>query len=257
VDNSAGNTHRALAEAKAQPGRFSGKLMIARKTLKAALLRYSFTGMAYGNYAGETGFSVKLAAMMTEPQTDEALMLLYCDGDLLAFKELYQRHRLGLYRFIDWRSPRQEWVDEIVQDSWAALHAARSQYTPIAGFKTYLYQIARNRLIDVLRQKESLLDSDPDQYEHTLESTQESTPLTRSPETRLEKKQQTDRLHEAIKTLPSEQKEALVLQQFNGLSLEEIATITAVSTETVKSRLRYAMQKLRAELQSQKQGEPA
>ncbi|MFZ6654816.1 sigma-70 family RNA polymerase sigma factor [Undibacterium sp. TJN19] len=257
MDNSAGNTHRALVQGKARPGRFSGKLIIARKTLKAALLRNSFTLIDHGNYAGETGFSAKLAAMMTEPQTDEALMLLYCDGDLSAFKELYQRHRLGLYRFIDWRSPRQEWVDEIVQDSWAALHAARSQYTPLAGFKTYLYQIARNRLIDILRQRESLLDSDPDHYEHTLESTQESTPLTRSPETRLEKKQQTERLHEAIRTLPGEQKEALVLQQFNGLSLEEIAAITAVSTETVKSRLRYAMQKLRAELHTQKQGEPA
>lgn len=257
MDNATGNTHRALTQAKAISGRFSGKLLIARKTLKAVCLHYGFTLAAHGNYAGETGFSVKLAAMITEPQTDEALMLLYCDGDLNAFKELYQRHRLGLYRFIDWRSPRQEWVDEIVQDSWAALHAARSQYTALASFKTYLYQIARNRLIDILRQRESLLDSDPDHYEHTLESTQESTPLTRSPETRLEKKQQTDRLHEAIRTLPSEQKEALVLQQFNGLSLEEIATITAVSTETVKSRLRYAMQKLRAELHARKQGEPA
>ncbi|MFZ6708556.1 sigma-70 family RNA polymerase sigma factor [Undibacterium sp. TC9W] len=257
MDNSAGNTHRALASAKALSGRFFGNLLIVRKAPEVAWMHDSFTLTVHGNYAGETGFSVKLAAMITEPQTDEALMLLYCDGDLLAFKELYQRHRLGLYRFIDWRSPRQEWVDEIVQDSWAALHAARSQYTALASFKTYLYQIARNRLIDILRQRESLLDADPDQYEHTLESTQESTPLTRSPETRLEKKQQTERLHEAIRSLPSEQKEALVLQQFNGLSLEEIATITAVSTETVKSRLRYAMQKLRAELHTQTQGEPA
>ncbi len=188
-------------------------------------------------------------------------MLLYCDGDLLAFKELYQRHRLGLYRFISWRSPRQEWVDEITQDSWAALHVARAQYQPLASFRTYLYQIARNRLLDVLRQKESqqenCLDLESGLDDMTLESTQESTPLTRSPEKNLDNKQRTDHLHAAIKSLPSDQREALVLQQFNGMSLEEIAVITAVTAETVKSRLRYAMQKLRAQLQSQTQGEPA
>lgn len=213
------------------------------------------------NYAGWFEISGKLASMITDQDTDEALMLLYCDGDLLAFKELYRRHRLGLYRFISWRSPRREWVDEIVQDSWAALHAARSSYAPVAGFRTYLYQIARNRLVDILRQKEVLLDDefdlDPSRNGNTLESTQESTPLTRSPERNLEKKQQTDHLHAVIRDLPSEQKEVLILQQFNGLSLEEIAAITAVPQETVKSRLRYAMQKLRAQLQSQTQGEPA
>lgn len=223
------------------------------------IVRVWFYLLACRNDAAGTGFSGKLAGMTTGPQTDEALMLLYCDGDLLAFTELYQRHRLGLYRFISWRSPRQEWVDEIVQDSWAALHAARAQYQPIAGFRTYLYQIARNRLIDLLRQKESLQESDIGQDveadDLTLESTQESTPLTRSPERNMEKKQQADRLHDAIRSLPSEQKEALVLQQFNGLSLEEIAVITAVPAETVKSRLRYAMQKLRAQLQNQTQGE--
>ena len=89
--------------------------------------------------------------MSAEP-SDESLMLRYRDGDLAAFKELYRRHSHGLYLFIAWRSPRKEWVDEIVQDSWANLHQARSQYEPQSGFRTYLFQIARNRLIDLLRQ---------------------------------------------------------------------------------------------------------
>jgi RNA polymerase sigma factor (sigma-70 family) len=190
---------------------------------------------------------------MTAQHSDESLMLSYCDGDLLAFKELYRRHSGGLYRFIAWRSPRREWVDEIAQDSWAALHAARARYEPTAGFRTYLYQIARNRLVDLLRQKEAKLacdfgnDCEGDAaFDRVADAAQEVS----SPELELEKKQQIATLHAAIRVLPNDQKEALVLQQFNGMSLEEIAELTEVPLETVKSRLRYAMKKLRSQLQS-------
>ena len=183
---------------------------------------------------------------MSAPPTDEALMLLYRAGDLSAFEELYRRHSHGLYRFIAWRSPRRDWVDEIVQDVWANLHAARANYQPQAAFRTWLYQIGRNRLIDFLRAR----DSDPVAQTTGDDGDLEAElPDGTTPEADLEKKQQLAQLHAAIRQLPAEQKEALVLQQFNGMSLDEIAAITQVNTETVKSRLRYAMQKLRANLQ--------
>ena len=188
--------------------------------------------------------------MMIKP-SDEALMRGYRDGDLHAFKELYLRHSAGLYRFIAWRSPRKEWVDEIVQDSWASLHAARTGYEPVAGFRTYLYQIARNRLTDLLRQKQmaSTDAAAQENGEEPLSQLDDTPHESLSPEAVLEKKQRIAHLHKAIRALPNEQKEALVLQQFNGLSLEEIAQVTDVPLETVKSRLRYAMQKLRTQLQ--------
>lgn len=226
------------------------------KVLYLAWICKNLPAQGLRNFSGDAEISGKLRGMLPQPDNDEALMLLYCEGDLLAFKELYQRHSHGLYRFISWRSPRREWVDEIVQDSWAALHTARASYTPLSGFRTYLYQIARNRLIDLLRQKESQLVEDNDDTESNGTANIANDGL--SPEAVLDKKQQNDRLHAAIRTLPNNQKEALVLQQFNGLSLEEIAQVTAVPVETVKSRLRYAMQKLRSQLHSQtKQGEPA
>jgi RNA polymerase sigma-70 factor (ECF subfamily) len=175
---------------------------------------------------------------MPSTPPDEELMLRYQAGDLPAFRELYQRHRQGLYRFIAWRSPRRDWVDEIAQDAWASLHAARAGYRPQAQFRTFLYQIARNRLIDLLRQKEmEPEDQAPEQADHA------------SPPELLAARQQDQLLHAAIRTLPHEQREALVLQQFSGLSVEEIAEVTGAERETVKSRLRYAMQKLRAALQ--------
>jgi RNA polymerase sigma factor (sigma-70 family) len=180
--------------------------------------------------------------------SDELLMMQYRDGDLHAFEELYRRHRVGLYRFIAWRSPRADWVDEIVQDSWANLHHARARYQPDASFRTYLYQIARNRLLDLLRQQQPLLAADmgtgtdgADAFDALADGAQDVV----TPETVLDQKQRHDSLRDALDALPGEQKEALVLQQFNGLSLEEISAIVAAPVETVKSRLRYAMRKLR------------
>lgn len=182
---------------------------------------------------------------------DEDLMLRYSGGDLDAFKELYQRHSHGLYRFIAWRSPRKEWVDEVMQESWASLHQARARYEALSSFKTYLYQIARNRLIDLMRQHQMVTAADlgrhddaGDVFDQLADASQEA----QSPEQALDNKQQLAGLHEAIRALPSEQREALVLQQFNGMSLEEIAQLTATPVETIKSRLRYAMRKLRQHL---------
>ncbi|MEO6935720.1 MAG: sigma-70 family RNA polymerase sigma factor [Collimonas sp.] len=178
-------------------------------------------------------------------------MLNYRDGDLGAFKELYRRHSQGLYRFIAWRSPRRDWVDEIAQDSWANLHHARARYTPESSFRTYLFQIARNRLLDLLRQQQTLLSSEMGgeddalaAFDYYADTAQE----TASPESALENRQRIADLHAAIRKLPGEQKEALILQQFNGMSLGEIAQIVAVPVETIKSRLRYAMHKLRQDL---------
>lgn len=202
--------------------------------------------------------SATLPDMLTE-LSDEMLMLRYSDGDLRAFEELYRRHRTGLFRFIAWRSPRMDWVDEIVQDSWAALHTARARYRPEAPFRTYLYQIARNRLTDLMRQKQAMLASElgqDDDYGSSFDRLADAACETLPPETALAKKQLIADLYAAIRALPGEQREALVLQQFNEMGLEEIACITAVPIETVKSRLRYAMQKLRAQLrQPETEGE--
>ncbi len=179
---------------------------------------------------------------------DEELMIRYREGDLHAFEQLYDRHRVGLYRFIAWRSPRADWVDEIVQDSWINLHNARTRYQPDASFRTYLYQIARNRLLDLLRQQQHLLAADlgtgtdgRDAFDALADAAQDVV----TPDAALAQKQLHDGLHRAIAQLPGEQKEALVLQQFSGMSVEEISVVVAAPVETIKSRLRYAMRKLR------------
>lgn len=195
-------------------------------------------------------------ADMAATDSDEQLMLLYRDGDLVAFRELYARHRLGLYRFIAWRSPRIEWVDEIVQDAWASLHHARGRYRPDASFRTYLYQIARNRLFDLLRQHQPVLAAELGAaagadtegralFDVLADAVQDGAQAAQAPDAVLARKQSADSLHRALAALPGEQREAIVLQQFSGMSIDEIAELAAVPVETVRSRLRYAMRKLR------------
>jgi RNA polymerase sigma-70 factor (ECF subfamily) len=138
-------------------------------------------------------------------------------------------------------------VDEVVQDSWANLHHARHRYEPRAAFRTWFFQIARNRLLDLLRQDgrvvlaSELGDGAAACFEQPAEQEQ--------PDAAAERKQEEGRLHAAIRALPDAQREVLVLQQFNGMSLEEIAALTGANAETVKSRLRYAMRKLREQLE--------
>jgi RNA polymerase sigma factor (sigma-70 family) len=190
---------------------------------------------------------------MSHATSDESLMLRYREGDLRAFEELYRRHHRALYLFISWRSPRQDWVDDIVQDSWANLHQARARYQPQAAFRTYLFQIARNRLIDQLRQHQRLslasdMSQDPDDPS-TFDALVDAAASQQAPEDQLEHEQEITGLQAALRALPGEQREAIVLQQFSGMSLDEIATVMEVPVETVRSRLRYAMKKLRRHLE--------
>lgn len=192
--------------------------------------------------SAQIGERLRYYVAMLATRSDETLMLDYRHGDVAAFAELYRRHSQGLYSFLVWRSPRREWVNDIMQDSWANLHQARERYEPVASFRTYLFQIARNRLIDLIRVNER---GDHDELSDELANAASD---GTAPDSALETKQQADRLHAMIRSLPADQREALVLQQFNGMSLEEIAVLVSAPVETVKSRLRYAMRKLRQEL---------
>jgi len=190
---------------------------------------------------------------MLTSEPDESLMLSYREGDLIAFKELYRRHSRGLYMFISWRSPRKEWVDEIAQETWGSLHLARARYQPDAAFRTFLFQIARNKLIDQLRlHKKTVLASDLGHYEdgtEIFESVVDASYCLSLEEENMEGEQRLAWLADAIQSLPSEQREALALQHFSGMSLVEIANLTSAPVETIKSRLRYAMRKLRQQAQ--------
>lgn len=180
---------------------------------------------------------------MDQDISDENLMLNYSGGDAQAFESLYQRHKGPLYRFI-LRQSGQDFVDELYQDIWLKVINTRTSYQVKATFKTWLYHIARNRIIDHYRRQNLRAVN-----ENTDDLASISGAENVQPENRLEANNQHALLMIAIAELPQDQKEAFLLKQEAGLGIEEIAKTTGVSYEAAKSRLRYAIKKLRQQLE--------
>jgi len=183
--------------------------------------------------------------------SDEALMQAYAAGRAAAFDTLYARHKGGVYRYLLRHCRDAGTADELFQDVWMNAIRARDRYVPTAKFTTWLYTLAHHRLVDHWRAsgqaKFASIDDDGDE---STRATVEALPASRrdEPETRIDARQLREQLHAALATLPAVQRDAFLLQQEGGLSLAEIGQLTGVGVETVKSRLRYAVAKLRGEL---------
>ena len=175
---------------------------------------------------------------------DEQLMLAYREGDAGAFDELYRRHKGGLYRFV-LRSVRDRALaEELYQEIWMRAIEARGRYEVQAKFTTWLYTIAHNRLVDHWRKRGLKLVS-LDQEADVVEP--QATPSFQ-PEKILEGKQSLARFAHALEALPPAQREAFLLHQEAEMSVAEIARATGTNEEAAKSRLRYAVSKLKEAL---------
>jgi RNA polymerase sigma-70 factor (ECF subfamily) len=182
------------------------------------------------------------AAVGDEP-SDETLMLAYGGGDVRAFEQLYGRHRTRLYRFLLRQLRDSALADEVFQDVWQRVVAARVDWVADATFASWLYRIAHNRLGDHWR----ALKHRPPAPENADARTG-SIPDPDTPERNLSEFEQRRRVQLALDELPEEQREVILLRLEQELTLEDIGAITGVGRETAKSRLRYAMDKLRARL---------
>jgi RNA polymerase sigma-70 factor, ECF subfamily len=184
-------------------------------------------------------------------RSDEELMLAYAAGDAAAFDILYGRHKGGVYRYLLRHCRRSAIADELFQDVWSNLIRARASYAPTAKFTTWLYRLAHNRWIDQVRAEGHLTLVSAD--EEAQRDVVAAIPASRAdePQSRVENRELAERLRGAIASLPAAQRDAFLLQQEGGLSLAEIAELTGVGMETVKSRIRYALGKLRGELRSE------
>jgi RNA polymerase sigma-70 factor (ECF subfamily) len=175
--------------------------------------------------------------------SDEALMRAWVEGDVTAFDQLYSRHRGRLYRYLLRQLRDQATADELFQDVWQRVISARVGWKPEAAFSTWLFRIAHNRLADHWRASSYRPPAPADADERAARI-----PDPDTPERTLSEFEQRRLLQLALDALPAEQREVLLLRLEQELTLEEIGAITGVGRETVKSRLRYAMEKLRARL---------
>ncbi len=184
--------------------------------------------------------------MNEDPRTDEGLMLAYRDGDGAAFEVLYGRWRGPLYRYFLRQCAHAGQADEFFQDVFIKVIGAATNYEPTARFSTWLFRIAHNHLVDHWRKlgREPLdpLPVDEDGNDCELDP---PAPESTVPERQMEQKQLGEALMAAIASLPQVQRESFLLAEEGDLTLEEIASIVGVGRETIKSRLRYAMARLR------------
>ena len=188
-----------------------------------------------------------LRGMAQSDADDETLMLRYRDGDATAFDRLYSRHRQGLFRFCLRLCGDAGRAEEVFQDAWINLVNARQRYRVEARFRTWLFQIARNRVIDVMRRDGRVAFSLDDEIGEAFGQTL-AAPQREHPDNVVSLKRRVESIAAAVEALPPAQREAFLLHQEGELTLEEIAVLTGVGRETVKSRLRYALNRLREQL---------
>ncbi len=187
------------------------------------------------------------AREMTENLEDSALMLRYQDGDTAAFEVLYRRHNDSLYRYLLHLSLNHATAEDLFQEAWGKIIKARKNYRPTARFSTYLFRVAHNCFIDYVRRNKrhtAEIDIDPDLSPTTDDA----------PDHQTEKRLFRERLNRSLASLPEEQRDVFLLHEEAGLSIDDIAKVTGVNRETTKSRLRYAMRKLKAALTESDEG---
>lgn len=180
---------------------------------------------------------------MTDPRADDDLMLAFAAGAPDAFEALHERYRKPLYRYLYHAVGDRAAADDLYQDVWSRIIASRDRFRRGNGFKRWAFRIAHNRLVDHWR----VLGRQPGMDAERLDGLPGDERA--APEAVLARNQQADELRKALMQLPIEQREAFLLQQEAGLSLADIAERESVGRETIKSRLRYAVGKLRGILE--------
>jgi RNA polymerase sigma-70 factor (ECF subfamily) len=177
------------------------------------------------------------------PGKDEDLMLRYAAGDLEAFQRLYELHRGGLYRYF-LRQTNRAVAEELFQDVWARLIKHRKRYRPDASFKTWLYTLAHNRLVDHWRRegRRAIDQSELGEAGSDIESADPDP----GPQRRVDLRDCLEQLLQLVTGLPDLQRQAFLLRHEAGMTLAQIAEAMNSGAETAKSRLRYAMERLRS-----------
>lgn len=178
------------------------------------------------------------ARCMDHRADDSTLLLRFRDGDVAAFEILYRRHNDALYRYLLRLCRHRDNAEDIFQEVWGKIIKAADRYQPTAKFTTFLFRVAHNCFIDHHRRNKRHRHSD-DLGADTLADSGDS------PEMLVERSLARERLEHALRDLPDEQRDVFLLHEEAGLDLDEIAQITGSNRETAKSRLRYAVSKLR------------
>jgi RNA polymerase sigma-70 factor (ECF subfamily) len=178
-------------------------------------------------------------------ETDEELLGRYARGDAAAFRLLYRRHEMRVWRYLERNVGNSASAEELLQEVWFAVARDAPRYEPTARFTTWLFTIAHNRMIDSMRTRRPQVSLESMGYEAEPVVERLTTEPSAGPLAAVLVRERAAALGQALERLPREQRDAFLLHVEGELSVDEVATITGSSFETTKSRLRYARTKLR------------
>lgn len=169
-------------------------------------------------------------------RSDEELMLEFQQGKETAFITLYERYKLPIYRFIYRKLGHQGRAEDLTQEVFLALIQHCKEWRQEASFKTYIYRIAFNRCASEARRSEHkvMLDADDEANSERAARVASDGP---SPALAVEQQEVQRQVQRALAKLDPEQRDPIILREYEELSYEEIAEILNVPVGTVKSRI--------------------
>lgn len=183
---------------------------------------------------------------------DETLMLRYQQGDRSAFAVLVRRHQQPLYNFALRQVRVPQVAEDVVQETFVRVVQNAADFKHEARFTTWVYTITRNLCIDQLRKRAlrkhpSLDESRGEEGDGPTLGEQTADPRA-SVEREATGTELKERIARAVDKLPDEQREVFLMREISNLPFKEIAEITGVPENTVKSRMRYALERLQEAL---------
>ncbi|MBF7073339.1 sigma-70 family RNA polymerase sigma factor [Glaciecola sp. MH2013] len=177
--------------------------------------------------------------------SDEDLMGAYATGNLAAFETLYLRHKGSLFRYLLRQVKNQGQAEDLFQEVWAKVIRAASTYRSSAKFTTWLYTIARNKVIDSVRHIK-VVDTVEEAPSESTTSNTEGSDDSQTPDLYLKRSRQSSALEHCINNLPRHQLDCFLLKEEGGFSANAISDITEAKLEAIKSRLKSAYKNLRS-----------
>lgn len=181
-------------------------------------------------------------------------MLAFKSGDARAFATLVQRHRGPVYNFILRYVGHRQRAEDLLQETWLKVVRSSSEWEPKARFTTWVYTIARNLCVDSARKetfrKTDSLDAPASSDESDGRSMGDlvADDGTQAPDRAAHNTRLRPLIEHTLQALPAEQREVFLLREYQGIGFKEIAEVTGVNENTVKSRMRYALEGLRKRL---------
>ncbi len=178
-------------------------------------------------------------------ESDERLMLRFQAGDVRAFEELVRRHRTPVFSFLLRLGGDRGRAEDLCQETFLRVVRGAAAWEERAPFRTWLFTLARNLAFDDARRRAFRRTEPLDDPARAAEPSDDP-----GPEAAAEGALLRPRLEAALAALPEEQREVFLLREYAGLRFHEIAEVTGTPENTVKSRMRYALEALRERLEA-------